>query len=91
MTLTQMHLSEVTPVELDVEAALNFSQKVLCNAAGLWTAGTLDQKQKLQSVFFPEGVTFNAGSFETETLCLAFKALQASTTSNVALVSPTGI
>ena len=69
-----MHLGEVNTRELDVEAALKFSQHVLCNAAQLWAEGTLDQKQKLQSVIFPEGVTFNAGSFGTAKISLVFSA-----------------
>ena len=90
ITLTQMHLNEVSQVELDVEAALNFTQQVFRNAARIMGGRYLDQKQKLQNVFFPEGVTFTAGTFETGTLCLAFNALQPSATSNVNLVSPTG-
>ena len=58
-----VHLNEVNTRELDVEAALKFSQHVLRNAARLWAEGTLDQKLKLQRVIFPEGVTFNAGEF----------------------------
>ena len=36
---------------------------------------SLDQKQRLQTVFFPEGLRFDGEGFGTAATCLAFKQL----------------
>jgi site-specific DNA recombinase len=89
MTLTEIHLNEVRLEELDVEAALNFSQYVFLNADRLWSEASLDQKQRLQGLLFPGGVTFWEGTFGTTKTCIAFNHLQTSIPSTDALVSPT--
>jgi site-specific DNA recombinase len=43
--------------ELDVEGILGFAEQVLPNAAQLWAQASLDHRQRLQQVFFPEGIT----------------------------------
>ena len=45
----------------DVEAVLNFAEHVILNAARLWTEFLSDQKQRLEKVLFPQGVTFAGG------------------------------
>jgi len=90
MTLTEIQLNEVRLEELDVEATLNFSQYVFLNADRLWGEASLEQKQRLQGVLFPGGVTFLEGTFGTAKTCIAFNLLQTSTPPTDALVSPTG-
>ena len=53
--------STVTPrlEELDVEGILAFAERVLPRAADLWVQASLDQRQRLQQLFFPEGVAFD--------------------------------
>jgi hypothetical protein len=55
LTLTQIdrHASEVE--ELDMEGILGFAERVLPNASTLWVQASLDQKQRLQQLFFPDG------------------------------------
>jgi hypothetical protein len=48
-----------------VEGVVAFAQHVLANAARLWTGFSLDQKQRLQRVLFPEGVAYRDGEFGT--------------------------
>ena len=59
LTLAQMdrHSSELE--ELDVERILAFAERVLPSASNLWVQSSLAQKQRLQQVFFPEGVRFD--------------------------------
>jgi hypothetical protein len=51
-----------------VEAVLNFAEHVILNATRLWTKLASDQIQQLQKVFFPQGVTFADGIYETPKL-----------------------
>ena len=91
MTIAEIELNEIGPEHIDLEAVLNFTQYVLLNADRLWTEASLDQKQRLQGVLFPGGMTFSEGNFGTMKTCIAFNVLQAPTLPNEALVSPTGL
>jgi hypothetical protein len=62
LTLAQMdrHSSELE--EMDVEGILAFAERVLPSASNLWVHSSLAQKQRLQQVFFPEGIRFDGKS-----------------------------
>ena len=49
--------------ELDVEGILAFAERVLPRAADLWVQASLDQRQRLQQLFFPQGVAFDGNGF----------------------------
>ena len=59
LTLVQIdrHSSELE--EMDVEGILAFAERVLPSASNLWVQSSLAQKQRLQRVFFPDGVRFD--------------------------------
>ena len=59
LTLAQIdrHTSELE--ELDVEGILAFAERVLPRASDLWAQASLDQRQRLQQLFFPEGIAFD--------------------------------
>ncbi len=40
--------------ELDVEGILAFAERILPRASDLWVQASLDYKQRLQQLFFPE-------------------------------------
>ncbi len=88
--LAEMELHDATLEELDVEGILVFAEHVLTNASGLWSEASLDQKQRLQQVFFPEGLEFDGERFGTAATCLAFKLLQPSEDSESRMASPAG-
>jgi hypothetical protein len=46
------------------ERILNFAERVLPRASDLWIQASLEQRQRLQRLFFPEGVTFSGKSFD---------------------------
>lgn len=75
MTLAEIQINEVRIEELDVEMVLNFSQYLFLNAARLWTEASLDQKQRLQKVLFPEGLTYGNEGFGTAKTSLVFNIL----------------
>ena len=57
------HTSEVRPSgqleELDVAGILAFAERILPRAADLWVQASLDQRQRFQQLFFPDGVAFD--------------------------------
>jgi hypothetical protein len=49
--------------ELDVEGILAFAERVLPRASDLWVQATLDQRQRFQQLFFPNGIAFDGNRF----------------------------
>ena len=90
LALAELELHEIRLEELDVEGVLAFAEHLLTNAARLWMEASLDQKQRLQAVFFPEGLRFDGEGFGTAVTCLAFKQLGPDETVKHGMASPTG-
>jgi hypothetical protein len=63
LTLVQMDRHATELEELDVEGILAFAERVLPSASNLWVQASLNQKQRLQQLFFPEGVRFDGKGF----------------------------
>jgi site-specific DNA recombinase len=51
--------------ELDIEAVLDFAERVSLNASRLWLEASLDQRQRFQSFLFPEGLKVQEGEIRT--------------------------
>ena len=49
--------------ELDVEGILAFAERILPRASDLWVQASLDYKQRLQELFFPEGIAYDGNRF----------------------------
>ncbi len=64
LTLVEMDRHGSKLEEFDVEGVLNFAERVLPRAADLWIQASLDQRQRLQRLFFPEGVAFSGKQFD---------------------------
>jgi hypothetical protein len=41
---------------MDVEGILAFAERILPSASNLWVHSSLNQKQRLQQLFFPDGI-----------------------------------
>src|SRR5919109_106674 len=68
------HSSELE--KLDVEGILAFAERVLPRASDLWVQASLEQRQRLQQLFFPDGVAFDGKRFvRTAVSTHAFKYL----------------
>ena len=91
LTLTEIEDRDAGLDELDVQAAVNFAEYVLLNAARLWTEFSLDQKQRLQEVLFPRGVQFMEGAYRTAETSMVFFDLQKESTDKECLVAVPGI
>ena len=62
--------------ELDVQGILACAERVLPPAADLWVQASLDQKQRLQQLFLPEGIAFDGNRFNrTAVTAPSFKYL----------------
>ena len=49
--------------ELDVQGILAFAERILPRASDLWVQASLDYKQRLQALFFPEGIASDGNRF----------------------------
>jgi hypothetical protein len=49
--------------ELDVEGILAFAERILPPAADLWVQASVDQRQRFQQLFFPDGIAFDGNRF----------------------------
>ena len=63
LTLAEMELRDVQSDEMEIATVLDFAQSVLLNASNIWKAAAGEQKQRLQQVLFPEGVTYCEGNY----------------------------
>ena len=90
MALAESELNDAVIEQLDVDGVLGFAEHVIENAAHLWTHLGLDEKQRLQQVLFPEGLSFDGEKFGTAVTCLAFKKLDGNGGSESGMASPPG-
>ena len=77
--------------KFDVEGILAFAERVLPRAADLWVQASLEQRQRLQQLFFPDGVVFDGNRFvRTGVSTHAFKYLAPDSAAENNLASPPG-
>ena len=78
--------------ELDVEGILAFAERVLPRASDLWVQASLEQRQRFQQLFFPDGIAFDGKRFVgTGATAPAFSYLREIGSGNEGLVDQTGI
>ena len=75
---------------MNITAVLAFAESALSDIVRLWETASADEKQRLQAVMFPEGVTFDGQNIRTAATCLAFTKLPAFGGLQDGLASPTG-
>ena len=92
LTLAQIdHHADATD-ELDVQGILAFAERILPRASDLWVQASLDYKQRLQALFFPEGIAYDGNRFNrTAVTAPLFKYLAPSERADEKMVSPEGI
>src|SRR5215831_13512334 len=89
--MIQLSANDAKLEELDIEAVIDFAQHVLLNAARLWTTFSLDQKQRLQKVIFPEGLVYFPEGFGTAVTSPIFSILEAEGTLKTNLAPQVGL
>ncbi len=78
--------------ELDVEGILAFAERILPRASDLWVQASLDYKQRLQQLFFPEGIAYDGNRFNrTAVTAPLFNYLAPSESADERVVSRVGI
>ena len=78
--------------DLDVEGILAFAERILPRASDLWIQASLEQRQRFQRLFFPEGISVDGNGFVgTAVTALAFSCLQPVADGKERLVDQTGI
>ena len=92
LTLAQIdHHAEATD-ELDVQGILAFAERILPRASDLWVQASLDYKQRLQQLFFPEGIAYDGIRFNrTAVTAPLFNYLAPDQSAKESLVSRGGI
>lgn len=71
-----------------MEGILAFAERVLPRAADLWVQASLDQRQRFQQLFFPDGIAFDGDRFiGTGATAPAFSYLREIRTENEGLVA----
>jgi DNA invertase Pin-like site-specific DNA recombinase len=92
LTLAQIDHQAESIEELDVEGILAFAERVLPRASDLWVQASLNQRQRLQQLFFPEGIAFDGNRFNrTAATALFFKYLAPSESADERVASLIGI
>lgn len=77
--------------EIELEEIVNLAENFMRNIAPLWRDTNLDQKQRLQQLVFPEGVTYKNGKFETARISPIYSVIEESNGVKERLVAPRGI
>jgi len=90
MTLAELVRHEERTEEIDLEAVLNFAERVALNAARLWLEASLAQRQRFQALLFLGGLQLKKGEIRTPVSPSFYEDLHAFTTPEERLVSPTG-
>ena len=92
IVLAEMELNDAQIEELDLDAVLAFAEEMVLDARRLWVEGGLEQRQRLQEVMFPEGVSYDLETgFGTARTAMFFSWLEAIPAPKDRLVSPTGL
>jgi hypothetical protein len=91
VTLAEMEAEDARLDQLDVEAAVEFAQYVLLNAARIWSESIPEQKQRLQKLIFPAGVLFAEGAYRTTATSMIFFELEEFAHTSERLVALPGI
>lgn len=91
LTLTDIDRHSAAVEKIDVEGILAFAERVLPRASDLWVQASLNQRQRLQQPFFPDGIAFDGKQFvRTGVTANAFNYLTAVDSSQNNLASPGG-
>ena len=91
MTLAKIeHYTEAFD-ELDVQGILAFAERILPRASDLWVQASLDYRQRLQQLFFPEGIAFDGNRFNRTATTAPFFNYLAPSESDEKMVTPQGL
>ena len=92
LTLAQIDRHAEAVDELDVQGILAVAERILQRGSDLWVQASLDYKQRLQQLFFPEGIAYDGNRFNrTAVTAPLFNYLAPSESADEKMVSRVGI
>jgi len=91
ITLTDMELREAAMDVVSATDVVDFALDMLVNTSNRWKAASVDQKQRLQQVLFPEALEYAKGDYRTTATCLLFNGLEIDQTEREEMVALPGI
>jgi len=86
----EVELRQAESQFLDLEGVLTFAEKIITSPVRLWLESSVDQRQRLQQTFFPNGLTFDGLEFRTPSSYSFFSMLRSISGAESQLASPTG-
>jgi hypothetical protein len=81
---------DVRADEIDTERVPTFAENLLLNTCEVWKQCSLEHKQRLQQVLFPQGVEFANGAYRTPQTSFLFSTLDAVSGTQEGFGSPDG-
>ncbi len=91
LTFASLELRDAQLEGLDLEAALGYARSLLSNTSKVWEAASAPRKRSLQTLIFPEGVTFDGKGLGTPSTTFIFSLLGAGICDLEEMVEPKGI
>ena len=80
LTLAKIDRHEAEIDEFDIEGTAQnpsaFAEHLVTHSSRLWIEAALDQRQRLQKLFFPEGLSFDGAEFRTPLTCPFFMNIE---------------
>jgi site-specific DNA recombinase len=90
LAVAELNLGRARLDEVEIEKVLDFSENLLLNTAEAWRKCSLEQKQRLQQVLFPQGVEYGDGVYRTQEMSFLFKGLEGAQSVGEGFGSATG-
>ena len=91
LTFANLELRDAELEDLDLEAALGFARSLLTSTSKIWEVASAPRKRLLQTLIFPEGVTFDGKGLGTPVTAFIFSLLGAETCDLEEMVEPKGV
>ena len=90
LAVAELNLGRARLDEVEVEKVVDFAENLLLNTPEAWQKCSLEQKQRLQQVLFPQGVEYAEGVYRTQEMSFLFKGLEGAQTTKDGFGSATG-
>ena len=90
LAAAQSQLSETLISAEELECLLEFADWLLERVAGIWSSASADNKRRLQSALFPDGLTLTKEGFGTTPVSIFFKGFQPIQVEESGMASPAG-
>jgi hypothetical protein len=75
LTFASLELRDAQLEDLDLEAALGYARSLLTSTSKIWEVASAPRKRRLQTLMFPEGVSFDGKGLRTPTTAFIFSLL----------------